>query len=30
VNREELAQFKFPAADARLIDRLRAEHSLWV
>jgi len=29
VSREELAGYAFPAADARLIGRLRAERSWW-
>lgn len=29
ITREELAAYEFPAADARLLERLRAEDSWW-
>ncbi|MFN3410155.1 MAG: 8-oxo-dGTP diphosphatase MutT [Limisphaerales bacterium] len=29
VTREELAQFPFPAADARLLERVRGDTALW-
>lgn len=29
VTRDELSDYEFPAADARLLDKLRADDSLW-
>ncbi len=30
VRKEDLSQYEFPAADARLLERLREEAALWV